>query len=289
MNAGRGRIRRRAAEAGAVLAGVALMAACSSSGGEGETAAAAGESGGASAESAEKPDVPLEQLLLTDEVPGLTFEAFGNDKIMQLSGDLMKDAEVDPAECKEIVSTTDVAENSKVAVAIPAEDDTTVSMILNDSPDYFQHFVDLRDNCRTSTMTVDGSAAIDAMIDSGEVPEDMRAMFEGMDLTSTYNNTIEDWTPELSEDVADVVGTETVGDGTVQGTPIQTISYRIVGVVDGITVQAGAEPYADYTKAGETGMVGQIDGGQVTEEMKDQAKQRAQEAFDAQVKKIREA
>lgn len=289
MNAGRGRIRRRAAEAGAVLAGVALMAACSSSGGEGETAAAAGESGGASAESAEKPDVPLEQLLLTDEVPGLTFEAFGNDKIMQLSGDLMKDAEVDPAECKEIVSTTDVAENSKVAVAIPAEDDTTVSMILNDSPDYFQHFVDLRDNCRTSTMTVDGSAAIDAMIDSGEVPEDMRAMFEGMDLTSTYNNTIEDWTPELSEDVADVVGTETVGDGTVQGTPIQTISYRIVGVVDGITVQAGAEPYADYTKAGETGMVGQIDGGQVAEEMKDQAKQRAQEAFDAQVKKIREA
>lgn len=289
MNAGRGRIRRRAAEAGAVLAGVALMAACSSSGGEGETAAAAGESGGASAESAEKPDVPLEQLLLTDEVPGLTFEAFGNDKIMQLSGDLMKDAEVDPAECKEIVSTTDVAENSKVAVAIPAEDDTTVSMILNDSPDYFQHFVDLRDNCRTSTMTVDGSAAIDAMIDSGEAPEDMRAMFEGMDLTSTYNNTIEDWTPELSEDVADVVGTETVGDGTVQGTPIQAVSYRIVGVVDGITVQAGAEPYADYTKAGEAGMVGQIDGGQVTEEMKDQAKQRAQEAFDAQVKKIREA
>jgi len=247
----RRRIRMDAAAVALVaLMGGAGLAACSSDSDSAEGAAEA-TSASASDGSGEKPDAPLEDLLIADDaVPGVPMSP-GFDQ--QMAQGIMGAAEsgqvkfdVQPAECSEMIDFTQrKAPTSKFGMY---DNDTKLaSVMISEEPGNAKKWTDLISKCPSVTLSTDSSefakqGAADMM---GEEipPEVLDSLGEDFGKT-TLETKYTEVDAEAPEGVSDFHVFRMEGQESTMGVTLPTAQVIAFGSVDGIFVSTSGSSSA---------------------------------------------
>lgn len=286
---------RRLTCAVAAIATAAALGACStddessSEAGSSEQTQAAEQAGDTDeGGEGETPDAPLSELILTgDEVPGLNLEPLGPENMMQdLVSQLPDNVEVTPPECKDIANFGSDPEQTPES-RVSGYDDNSKLVGVSLSPDVSMavNTPDLVSKCPQYTVETDLSEFVEEQTaNSGyEIPPEAQEML-GPDFgKSTQTNTLSEVQAESPEGVEDFYAFYLEGTESALGQEFPVAKLQIVGVIDGIMVSVTSSPFAvPDPQTGELlGTPADID--------KDAYLAKAQEVFNAQVEKIRNA
>lgn len=273
------------------LAGVVALTACSSNGSTNATGAGAGNSGEASSSkaTAQAPAASEQQLLLTNEVPGVTFEEAIDKSIMDAAADpLAKGTKIEPDSCAKLTDASTRINDLAGTFAQFKDQKIVAGVALSKQTDIYGLYENAVAGCSDVKMTIDGTDAVRQITEEQGLPPEAQGILDGMDLTSTYQIHLEKWAPQVTTNPEKVTGEETSGTAKVTGVDAEVSTYRIMGVINKVLIIVTTTPFADLTTTETGAIVGQSNT-DITPEAKEAAKQRAIEIFDAQAKKIQAA
>ncbi|MDO5029804.1 MAG: hypothetical protein Q4E11_04380 [Corynebacterium sp.] len=240
------------------------------------------------------PEASEDQLLLTNEVQGTTFEKTSDtsfDEVVDQFDD--ENMRVEPAECSNIDKEREQFKQLTSASGEFKDENVVISIALTKDKDVHKSFVDDIERCPEMTVTVHNDDLLkDAMPSDEEMQNlspEMQDMFDGLEMDSTMKLHRQDWEPELSSKPQDLKTTETTVNSSVAGVESNSVSYDIIGVVNGVVVMVSAAPVADMPDVDPNAPAEAITMEDASPEAKEAAKKRAAEVFDAQAKKIEDA
>lgn len=240
-----------AAVALVALMGGAGLAACSSDSDSADGAAEATSAAAEEGSTGDKPDAPLEDLLIADDaVPGVPMSP-GFDQ--QFAQGIMGAAEsgqvkfdVQPAECSEMIDFTQrKAPTSKFGMY---DDDTKLaSVMISEEPDSAKKWTDLISKCPSVTLSTDSSefAKQSAAEMMGEElsPEVLDNLGEGFGKT-TLETKYTEVEVEAPEGVSDFHAFRMEGQESTMGVTLPTAQVIAFGSVDGIFVSTSSSSSA---------------------------------------------
>lgn len=284
------------------VASVALLTACGTGGDNADGGSGSDSSGGSGKGVTDKvadafdstPEASEDQLLLTNEVKGTTFEKTPDssfDEILNQFND--ENMKVEPAECSSMDKQKEQFNQLTSSSGEFKDENVYVGISLTKNTDLHKSFTDDIERCSDMTVTVDTSDVMKDVMPSDEemqnLPPEMQDMFDQMDTTNTMKTHREDWDPELSSKPKDMKATMTTVNSAVAGVESNSVSYDIIGVVNGVVVMVSAAPVAEMPDVDPNAPAEAITMEDASPEAKEAAKKRAAEVFDAQAKKIEDA
>lgn len=269
--------------------GVAALSAC----GTGDDAGDKGFShdGAGSADkafaTAAAPTASEKELLLVNEVPGITFDKPIDKSITDLAaGPLADSMSIEPKECSKFQEASTRISDLTGTFAEFKNEKVVASVALSKQPDLYDQYQDATDGCSELKMTTDGKQAAEEAMKGQDIPPEAKDIIEGMDFSANYTIRLSEWDPKISVSPEKVAAHETSGTGQMSGINTEISGFRIMGVVNGVVIIVTTTPFADLDKVGDAGIAGQTGAEGITPEAKDAAKTHAVEVFDAQAKKI---
>lgn len=266
-------------------ASVALLTACSSGG---DSAGSSDSSAkGDSKATAAAPAASEQDLLLTNEVSGVTFDSAIDKNIMDAAaGPIAEGMQIEPASCSKLVDASTRVTDLAGTFAQFKEEKVAAGIALSKQTDIYQAYEDALDGCSDVKLSMDGAEAARKIAEEQGLPPEAQQLLDGVDMTSTYDVHFEKWEPQVNSNPEKLTGEETTGTAQVTGVSATVSSFRIMGIVNNVLIIVTTTPFADFTATENGAMIGQTENSDITPEAKEAAKKRAVEIFDAQAKKI---
>lgn len=241
----------------------------------------------------EAPAASEQELLLTNEVQGITFDPNAIDPSMMeaATGQFTEGTTIEPQECQKVL---DASQRLTDLTATFGEDtqnagkEVLVGLSLTKQTDVYDTSVDAGKGCEDVTVIADGAKIAEQAIGEQGLGPEAQEMLRGMDLSSNFAVHTADWDPNLSTSPEKVKAEESSGSGTTAGIQSEISSFRIMGIVNNVVVIVTATPIGNLSEMDSTAAQQSAFPG-ITEENKEAAKTRAIEVFDAQAKKIMDA
>ena len=286
-----GRLGAQKKQATAIIAalGIAALSACGTGGDTGDKGASHDGSGSGdnTPATAAAPAASEKELLLVNEVPGITFDKPIDKSITDLAaGPLADSMSIEPKECSKFQEASTRISDLTGTFAEFKNEKVVASVALSKQPDLYDQYEDATDGCSELKMTTDGKQAAEEAMKGQDIPPEAKDIIDGMDFSANYTMRLEKWDPKISVSPEKVAAHETSGTGQMSGVNTEISGFRIMGVVNGVVIIVTTTPFADLDKVGDAGIAGQTGAEGITPEAKDAAKTHAVEVFDAQAKKI---